>query len=182
MVKQYLANVQTVLNRPHVHELLRYGGILWRIVRQYAPHVYTNALMGPSPDAHIHGRRQLSGDGTRYTDRITPDEIKVLLGATSNSNTFWPYPEWYEKSSRYNGEWTAANEEWFVRQAAAIEYAQQGALRGGRAWQHTVRVYKPEVGSDPSTCGTVAHAEACCSHLVREWPDLWEQFNLASFG
>ena len=37
------------------------------------------------------------------------NEIQTLLGVTTNDNSFWPYPHWYEQSSRYNGEWTAAN-------------------------------------------------------------------------
>lgn len=150
MVNDYKAQVHEVLSRPHAHQFVAYGGLLSRLVRQYAPEVYLRAFAGPSYDAD-RGCRQLDDDNTHYTDLITPREIQMLLGLTSNNNTFWPYPEWYEKSNRYNGEWTEANEEWFNRQANSIEFARDGCLRSGTQWQRTVHVNKPEISSDSKT-------------------------------
>lgn len=162
MVEQYLNNVQQVLGRPHAHKFLEYGGLIWRIVRHYdPPELYTTALTRPSPlDAPV-----------------MQDEIRTLLGVTTNENSFWPYPHWYEQSSRYNGEWTAANEAWFQRHLQTIECARTGGLRAGRAWQTTIHIHTAAEVADPKISGTMAHAQACCARLVREWPELWDRFN-----
>lgn len=57
----------------------------------------------------------------------------------------------------------------------SIEFARDGCLRLGISWQQTIRVNKPEITSDSKIGGTVAHARACCAHLTREWPELWER-------
>jgi hypothetical protein len=168
MVAQYLDNVQVVLSRPHAHKFLERGGLIWRIVRQYAPQVYAEALIGPR-----------SNEYTNYNKAITPDEIQTLLGVTTNCNSFWPYPEWYERSNRYNGEWTTANEAWFIKHVEDIGYAREGSLRGGRFWQNTIHVHTSAMISDVTVSGTMAHAQACCTHLVREWPELWDAFNIS---
>jgi hypothetical protein len=167
MVDRYLNNVQMVLSRPHAYKLLERGGLIWRIVRHYGPQVYARAFIGPLPAA------------TGHNNVITPDEIQALLGVTTNSNSFWPYPEWYEKSGRYNGEWSAANEAWFIKHAEDIRYARQGSLRGGRSWQHTIRIHTAEMVSDAAVSGTMAHAQACCTHLAGEWPELWDRFDIS---
>jgi hypothetical protein len=170
MVKKYFSNVQMVLRRPHAYKFLEYGGLIWRIVRQYGSTVYANAFIGPA--AALDGHNSYNGP-------VTVDEIQMLLGVTTNNNSFWPYPEWYEKSNRYNGEWTTANEAWFVQHAKDIQYARDGSLRGGRMWQNNIRIHTAEIASDPAISGTMAHASACCSHLVTEWPELWDGFDIA---
>jgi hypothetical protein len=181
MVKQYYDNVREVLSRPHARRYLGCGGLLWRITREYSPDLYTDALLGPSITAMLCGRAEMNEDSTYYTDKVMDEEVKMLLGFTSNSNSFWPLPEWYEHSSRYNGEWTAANEAWFVQQAARIRMGREGCLRSGRFWQTNIRKYSFEVLSNPATEGTTAHAVACCSHLSLQWTDIWDHwqtFNL----
>jgi hypothetical protein len=163
MVNVYLSNVQLVLSRPHAHKFLKCGGLIWRIVRQYRPEIYTRAFVVPN---------------SSHDEIITPGEIQTLVGVTSNNNSFWPYPEWYENSSRYNGEWSAANEAWFISHARNIQYAREGSLRGGRAWQRTIHVHTAAHGSNPAVSGTMAHAQACCSQLVGQWPELWEGFDI----
>jgi hypothetical protein len=170
MVDQYLNNVRMVLSRPHAYKLLERGGLIWRIVRHYGPQVYARAFIGPLPAAD---------NSTGHNNVINPDEIQALLGVTTNSNSFWPYPEWYEKSGRYNGEWTAANEAWFIKHAEDIRFARQGSLRGGRSWQHTIRIHTAEMVSDPAVSGTMAHAQACCTHLAGKWPELWDRFDIS---
>jgi hypothetical protein len=165
MVHKYYQNLHTLLNHPNAYQFLACGGLIWRIVLHYAPHLYVKFLLEP-----VSG----SPDG----DSITPHEIDMLRGLTTNNNGFWPYPEWYEHSSRYNGEWTEANEAWFRKQAKSIDSCMMGCLRSGTAWQNTTRVYSPETLSDPTTIGTIAHARACCAKLVRDWPDLWERLHL----
>jgi hypothetical protein len=167
MVNQYFSNVQTVLSQPHAYKFLEYGGLIWRIVRHFGPEVYAKALVGPTPAA-----------GSDRNIPIATDEIQTLLGVTTNGNSFWPYPHWYEKSSRYNGEWTAANEAWFNRHLQKINYAQAGGILAGRAWQHTIRIHTTTEVSNPTISGTMTHAQACCTHLVREWPELWDSFDL----
>jgi hypothetical protein len=170
MVDRYLNNVRIVLSRPHTYKLLEQGGLIWRIVQHYGPQVYTRAFIGPLPTAD---------NSTGYNSVITPDEIQALLGVTTNSNSFWPYPEWYEKSSRYNGEWTAANEAWFIKHAEDIRYAQQGNLCGGRLWQHTICIHTAEMVFNATVSGTMAHTQSCCTYLAREWPELWDRFDMS---
>lgn len=180
MVKEYLDNVSDVLRRPQARQLVLRGGLLSRIVQEYAPNVYAEALLGPSAAAVDQGRLELDSDGTHFTDLITPSEINMLLGLTSNHNTFWPYPEQYERSFKYNGEWTAANEAWFQKQAEAIKYSKIGCLRSGVVWRNAIRPYTPEEYSNSSKTGTLAHATACCAHLTREWPEFGDDFDFAS--
>ena len=181
LVKEYLENVHEVLRRPQARRLVLYGGLLSRIVRQYAPNLYAEALLGPSAAAVDLGRLNVDYDGTHFTDLITPGEINMLLGLTTNQNTFWPYPEQYERSSKYNGEWSAANEAWFQRQAEAINYSKVGCLRSGVAWRNAIRPYIPEEYSCATKPGTAAHATACCAHLTKEWPELWDLSDFSSF-
>jgi hypothetical protein len=142
MVNLYLSNVQAVLSHPHAHKFLERGGLIWRIVLHYSPAVCTRAFVGPSPAAaHNSGHNEV----------ITPSEIQTLLGVTTNNNSFWPYPEWYEMSSRYNGEWTLANETWFINHVQDIEYARDGCLRAGRAWQNTIRIHTLLMPLTPQT-------------------------------
>jgi hypothetical protein len=171
MVMKYLENVRTVLSRPHAYKLLEQGGLIWRIVRHYSPAVYANAFTG-----RANGLQKNAGQD----DPITPDEIQMLLGATANSNSFWPYPEWYEGSARYNGEWTAANEAWFIKHIGEINRAGMSSIRSGRQWQTNIGIYTSVQVSDPTTTGTMAHAQACCSHLVKEWPELWDSFHIGT--
>jgi hypothetical protein len=88
MVNKYFSNVQMVLHCPHAYKFLEYGGLIWHIVRQYGPTVYTNAFIGPA-----------AGLNYSHHDPVTIDEIQMLLGVTTNNNSFWPYPEWYEESN-----------------------------------------------------------------------------------
>jgi hypothetical protein len=168
MVDQYLNNVRTVLSRPHAYKLLERGGLIWRIVRHYDPQVYARAFIGPL---------RAADNSTGRNRAFTPDEIQTLLGVTTNC--FWPYPEQCGKSSRYNGEWIAANEAWFIKHAEDIRYARQGSLRGGRSWQHTIHIHIAEMVSDAIVSGTMAHAQACCTHLARKWPELWDRFDIS---
>jgi hypothetical protein len=161
MINNYQANVQRVLHRPNAYKLLEHGGLIWRIVRQYRPEVLTNAFTGLA--------------SANDTDP-TADDINMLIGMTTNQNSFWPLPAWYEKSGRYNGEWTSANEAWFTKHVEEIKHARTSCLRSGRSWQNGIRIHTPVKMSDPTVSGTMAHAEACCSHLVRNWPELWDGF------
>lgn len=87
----------------------------------------------------------------------------------------------YEQSSKYNREWTEANEAWFKRQANSIHYLKAGCLRSGWAWINAICPYTTTEFSSKSTSGTPAHTKACHLHLTREWPDLWHDFNFTSF-
>jgi hypothetical protein len=173
MVNQYYNNVQAVLSRLHACHFLSRGGLIWRIIQQYAPQLYTSALIGPTAED-----RHLVVDEHGYAPAaIMANEVEMLLGVTSNNNSFWPYPEWYEGSSHYNGEWTAVNEAWFVRQADSIAQCKPGCLRAGRAWQKTIHIYTNVAISNPETEGTSAHAKSVCLHLVKEWLELWDGFD-----
>ena len=57
-----------------------------------------------------------------YNDPITVEEIQMLLGVTTNNNSFWPYLMWYEQSTQFNGEWMEANEQWFIKHLENIQY------------------------------------------------------------
>jgi hypothetical protein len=181
MINSYLDNVSEVLRRPQARHLISKGGLLSRIVQEYSPMVYLEALRGPSAAAIDQGRLDPDEDGTHFCDLITPGEIKMLLGVTTNQNSLWPYPEQYEQSSKYNGEWTEANEVWFKRQADAIYYARKGCLRSGKAWQNAIQPYTTDEYCSETTSGTAAHARACCTHLTRKWPGLWNGFSFTSF-
>jgi hypothetical protein len=104
---------------------------------------------------------------------------KMLLGVTTNQNNLWPYPKQYEQSSKYNGEWTEVNEVWFKRQADAIHYARKGCLCSGRA--NIICPYTTDKYCSETTSGTAAHARACCTHLMRKWPGLWNDFSFTYF-
>ena len=178
MVRQYHANVQAILSLPDARKFLTCGGLLWRIVKHYAPGLYPAALQGPSSATDSpHQHLDVDPDGNYYTDLITPEEIKTLLGVTTNSNSFWPYPMWYEGSNWYNGEWTEANEAWFIKHANNIKYSRDGCLRSGRNWQTSIQTHTlAEASGNP---GTIPHARACCTAVVQNWPDLWAAFDIS---
>jgi hypothetical protein len=181
MITQYIHNVREVLRRPQARRFISMGGLLSRIAQEYAPMLYMEALLGPSVAAIEQGRLDIDDNGTHFTDLITPGEIKMLLGVTTNQNSFWPYPEQYEQSSKYNGEWTEANEAWFKRQSDAIYFSKDGCLQSGRAWKNAIRPYSAVEYSSKTKSGTAAHAKACCIQLMREWPELWRGFNFTYF-
>jgi hypothetical protein len=132
------------------------------------------------PPLDMHGT-EVDGNGTHYAMRITQAEIHTLVGLTSQNNTFRPYPTLYEGSQKYNGEWTEANEGWFLKHVNRIQGCTPGCIRSGTDWRNAIRPHTNEAAGDPTTSGTVAHARASCAKLVEEYPDFSNAFNRMFF-
>ena len=95
----------------------------------------------------------------------------MLIGLTTNNSCLWPYPVWYEYSDKYNGEWTEANEGWFLKHVDRIQGCTDGSLQSGRDWQKAIRGHTDEQAASSTVIGTVAHARAICGKLVMEYPE-----------
>ena len=109
-------------------------------------HTLTNswskvALFGALFSSLVHIYMSMS---TPHNKAVSPDEINLLLGQTTNCNRFWPIPDWYESLAWCNKEWTEANEAWFVKQTRAIRHAEEGSLCAGRMWQNTIGLHTAE--------------------------------------
>jgi hypothetical protein len=178
LVQSYFVNVQRLLRQPDAHKFLECGGLISRIARHYAPGLLALAFNGPRLDWR---GTELDADGTHYTYNVRQAEIQTLLGLTTNSSSLWPSPDLYENSDKYNGEWTQANEAWFLKHAAKIQGCMQGCLRSGRDWRKAVRGHTDQQIASPTTIGTVAHARASCDKLTLEYPEFWSAFDHMSF-
>jgi hypothetical protein len=178
MVQRYFRNVEGLLGQPDAHKFLECGGLISRITRHYAPGLLVVAFNGPLLD-----RRGTvpDADSTYCEHHVKQAEIQTLLGLTTNSSSFWPSPDLYENSDKYNGEWTQANETWFLKHAAKIQGCMKGCLRSGRDWQNAVRGHTVEEIASPVTVGTVAHARASCDKLILEYPEFWQAFDRMPF-
>jgi hypothetical protein len=174
MVQKYFENISGLLSQPDAHKFLECGGLLSRIARHYAPGLLVCAFNGPPSDGQ---GTELSADGTSCAHHVRHAEIQTLIGLTTNSSSLWPFPDRYENSDKYNGEWTQANETWFLKQATKIQGCAEGCLRSGRDWQNAVRGHTNVQIASPTTIGTVEHAKASCDKLVMEYPEIWSNFD-----
>ncbi|KIM75851.1 hypothetical protein PILCRDRAFT_13227 [Piloderma croceum F 1598] len=172
-----ITDVHELLRQPDAHKFMECGGLLSRIARHYAPGLFVRAFNGPPLDRR---GTELNTDGTHYANRIGQAEIQTLMGLTTNSS-LWPHPVLYENSDKYNGEWTVANEIWFLKHANRIQGCMAGTLRSGRDWQKAIRGHTDEQIASPTVIGTVAHASAVCEKLVMEYPEFWDGFDSMPF-
>lgn len=181
MCIQYRRLVAEVLSRPHARRFLTAGGLLWRIAREYGPpDLFRRALQGPSATVTIYGRSDIDRIHKDVDDLLIATEIDVLLGRTTNSNSFWPSPEIYEGSPRYNGEWSAENEAWFVRHADLIENSGVGSLKSSQAWKNDIRPHTATKRILCSTVGSQAHAHDVCVQLQGLFPCFWAHWDFTT--
>jgi hypothetical protein len=178
LAQRYFGRVHELLRQPDAHKFMECGGLLSRIARHYAPGLLVRAFDGPPLDRR---GTELNADSTHYANRIGQAEIQTLMGLTTNSSSLWPHPVLYENSDKYNGEWTAANEIWFLKHANRIQGCMNGTLRSGRDWQKAIRGHTDEQIASPTVIGTVAHASAVCEKLVMEYPEFWDGFDSMPF-
>lgn len=175
MVTEYYKNAQVLLNHPNSRRFFACGGLVWRLARYHAPWVYATTLVSPP-----HVPSSSSGLGVTTVnsfDPISPNEIKMLIGLTTNNNTFWPYPDIFENSSRYIGEWTDANEAWFKAHTNTIESCWEGCLCNRSKWRCGEHVYSAAQLDNPDIPGTNAHAKVLCTDLVHQYPQMWWDFD-----
>jgi hypothetical protein len=170
LVQQYFRNVHELLGQPDAHKFIECGGLLSRIARHYAPGLLARAFDGPPSDRR---GTELDADGTHYANQVRQAEIQTLIGLTTNSSGLWPYPALYEYSDKYNGEWTEANEGWFLKQVGRIQGCTDGALRSGSDWRRAIRGHTDEQSASSTVIGTLAHARAICGKLDMEYPEFW---------
>jgi hypothetical protein len=154
------------------------GGLLWRIAREYSPSLYTDVLLGPSITATLCGRAEMNKDSGYFTDKVVDEEIKMLLGFTSNNNGFWSLLEWHERSSRYNSEHLPTRAGSWSRLPAFgwVEKVVFGQGDFGRQISANTSLKFSPIQQLKAHTHTTAHAVACCSHLSLRWPDLWDRW------
>jgi hypothetical protein len=175
ILEEYRRNVTGVLHRPHARRFLAEGGLLWRIAIAFGPpSLYTEALAGPSPTVTIYGRRSFSG--SHVDDLLMPTEIALLLGTTDKQQSFWPPVDLFQNSQHFNGEWSAANEEWFRRQLQRINSGDISALHAHKQWKTHFR-RKPVDVPSAALGGTPAHAQDTLNTLLSLYPDVWDSYN-----
>ncbi|KIJ09492.1 hypothetical protein PAXINDRAFT_17412 [Paxillus involutus ATCC 200175] len=139
----YERNLRTLFARPHSHQLLARGGLLWRLATHYS------GLLGLDDTLVAYN---LSGPNGRTNHaELTTDEIDALLGR-SPSTSLWPPLEVWNNSDRWNGQWSPSNEEWFLTHAEVIRSDIKKAFKSRRVWlrNHFQRCRRADIDNNGS--------------------------------
>ncbi|KAG1842544.1 hypothetical protein F4604DRAFT_1508933, partial [Suillus subluteus] len=129
----YNARVRDLLLLPYARRFLTMGGLIWRIALYYGPHLFTNALLGPSSDAYIHNATDRMG--LDMDDMVTEDDIALLLGTTTDKHSLWPPLDVWGRYQQWTGEWSEYWETWFQKRVSAIERERSDAFLPRKDWK-----------------------------------------------
>jgi hypothetical protein len=144
LVARYEANVRALLTQPRSIAFLFAGGLLWRIALQYAsPEFLRQALTGPSAFVldRVNGSVKEFPTGPFIRDELPEEDVDVLLGLTAKQGkvSVWPQPSLVSghDTKYWTGEWSQANEEWFVKTHAA--FLARGSAHSAKEWATKLR-------------------------------------------
>lgn len=114
--------VRVILERPHAYIYLFYGGLLWRIAREFGPpHLFQAVAAGPSIAATAWGQYDEIQGPLLITEAASKYELAILLGeAQETSKSLWPSLIHFHNLPFWSGEWNPAAELWFLRRLSAI--------------------------------------------------------------
>jgi hypothetical protein len=114
--------VRVILARPHAYIYLFYGGLLWRIVREFGPpHLFQAVAAGPSLAATAWGQYDEIQGPLLITEAASKYELAILLGeAHETSKSLWPSLIRFHNLPFWSGEWNPAAELWFLGRLSAI--------------------------------------------------------------
>lgn len=118
---RYVAAVMSILARPHARALVFRGGLVARLVKEFAPQgFYEGLLSGPSSQVTLHQRGLTLVDVQVTDDEVSEFEVATVLGVTTTprgkggSYSIWPPSGIFEERFRFwEGEWTSECEIWF---------------------------------------------------------------------
>ncbi|KAI0730680.1 hypothetical protein C8Q76DRAFT_596714, partial [Earliella scabrosa] len=164
--RQYERRVIDMLSSgPHLRAALLRGGIIWRLVTEFAKHhpgtlelLRSYVDLGPSEESTHHLEILKDDEGRMFVDDALADwEMDVICGVNkvytqanqSEDRSWWPKQNIWRLSGMYTGIWTPGNEEWFKKRLADI--------RSGTAYPMNVRRWKSALGQY-RPCAKVAEA------------------------
>jgi hypothetical protein len=173
MIATYEETVRNILRRPHAVRAIMMGGILWRIAIHYGPPaLITQILAGPLDNLRGWLHRSMSPEG--MGEKLSEDEIQVLLGVTTNFRSVWPPMDIWQDSNHWNGEWSLDNETWFQGRIGLLGRMDPQSFQKRSSWKANFGRRSP--GSDDAhyVDGLESQAKWLCEAFVARWPALWE--------
>jgi hypothetical protein len=179
IVNEWDLRSTALMSRGYARRLMMRGGIIGRIAKEKAPPgLWKQTLQGPSMDVTLYGNQDLDIVPDTVNDVLREQDIAVLLGVTTFSQSLWPPEEFWNSCPHYHGEWTADNERWFQKHLHALRTYSRDTLRSRAAWRSILHPHSSSNASNPDTEGTEASAARACAILGTKYGMLWEDRDL----
>ncbi len=121
----YLQRVKLLLAKPDASVFLCKGRLLWRLALAYGPtEMLIRVHLGPSSGKEaVASSRYLSGNLWSYD--ASEEDVDALLGRCVKNDGeelfWWPPLDIYQRFIGRVGEWSALDEDWFMRRSAEID-------------------------------------------------------------
>jgi hypothetical protein len=106
-----------------------------------------------------------------------PSEVAALLGMTSNQQSVWPPLDLFKEGQHFNGEWSADNEEWFLKQVDRIVSGNASALHSQKLWKSQFRRRNITDIPESALVGSTAHAASTKATLLNTYSNLWDSYH-----
>ena len=177
----YVLSVTNLLSRPHARALAFQGGLVSRLVQEFAPKSFYDGLAyGPSAQITRYGKGHTDPDRQTVDDELSTYDIGVILGTVipptgkDGIYSIWPSGSIFvDKFRGWNGEWTVECEQWF--QDCLKEKRNKATVWPAREWRRfmaKVRVMNlpREVRQIPLATWDAALTRLR-SDMVTEWQD-----------
>ncbi|KAI0055385.1 hypothetical protein BV25DRAFT_1842997 [Artomyces pyxidatus] len=148
ILTQWRHRMSILFRRPESVRLLQYGGIVWRIARQFMPQeILFNVLRLPSAMYLMHGEWYAGGGGHCEITANSQDDrlLRAVIGTIHDGSTYFPPPEVWAASAVFNGFWNALSEDRFqaiwkhVRNGTAKPRTRGKWVSDMRGWNKGVR-------------------------------------------
>ena len=176
----YLISVNELLSRPHARALAFEGGLVSRLVQEFAPRsFYEGLLYSPSLQVTRYSKGYTDPNRNTVSDELSSYEVGVILGLVDMPQargvySIWPPGTMFKDEFRgWNGEWDAVCERWFQdclqkKKGRASAWPE----REWRSWLRKVRVegLPKEVKQITQATWDVALNDLQ-SHMVHTWQD-----------
>ncbi|KAG0694677.1 hypothetical protein DFH29DRAFT_1006121 [Suillus ampliporus] len=164
----YESWVRDRLLRPYACHFLTMGSIVWRIALYYGPpSLFSAALAGPSTNAYMH--HHIDHMGTHFDNKVTDDDIALLLGVT-NQGSLWPPLDIWHRCQRWKGEWSHDSEGWFQDRIGKIQSGEGTLILNRAGWNWTIRQHTAVKFDDPNVDGSMAQVKHLCNQIDQLYP------------
>ena len=176
----YLISVNDLLSRPHARALVFEGGLVSRLVQEFAPRTfYEGVLYGPSLQVTRYGKGYTNPNRNTVDDEVSSYEVGVVLGFVDRPQargiySIWPPRTTFNDEFRgWNGEWDAACERWFQDCLQKKKgHATAWSEREWKQWMRKVRVEGlPKEVKQITPATWDAALDHLQTHMVYKWQD-----------
>ena len=115
--------------------------------------------------------------GNLVDDLLMPSEVSTLLEMSSNQQSVWPPLDLFKEGQLFNREWSADNEEWFIKHIERILSGNTSTLHSQKQWKSQFHRRNIVGIPDCALIGSRAHAVNTKAVLLTTYPSLWDSYN-----